>query len=46
LTAYASRGDREAAMTAGFQAHISKPFDPSDVADVVARLGRDAHARP
>jgi CheY-like chemotaxis protein len=45
LTAYASDGDRDAAMSAGFQAHISKPFDPRDVASVVARLGRDTPTR-
>jgi CheY-like chemotaxis protein len=45
LTAYASDGDRDAAMSAGFQAHVSKPFDPREVASLVARLGRGAPTR-
>jgi CheY-like chemotaxis protein len=28
ITAYASEKDRDAALAAGFQAHIAKPFDP------------------
>jgi signal transduction histidine kinase len=39
ITAYASDHDREEAMTAGFQAHIAKPFDPGELAALVAHLG-------
>ena len=35
LTAYASPADREAALAAGFQAHLAKPFEPSELAAVV-----------
>lgn len=41
LTAYASPGDRLAALAAGYQAHVSKPYEPSDVVTIVERL---AHA--
>ena len=39
VTAYASVKDGLAAEAAGFQAHIAKPFEPSDVASLVALLG-------
>jgi signal transduction histidine kinase/ActR/RegA family two-component response regulator len=38
VTAYASQNDRTAAETAGYQAHIAKPFEPSEVAALVAHL--------
>jgi CheY-like chemotaxis protein len=38
VTAYASQQDRIAAEAAGYQAHIAKPFEPADVAALVARL--------
>ena len=38
LTAYARKEDRERALKAGFQRHISKPADPSDVLLAVAEL--------
>ena len=41
LTAYASPADRLAALAAGYQAHVSKPYEPSEV---VALVGRLAHA--
>jgi len=41
LTAYASPGDRLAALAAGYQAHVSKPYEPSEVVALVERL---AHA--
>jgi signal transduction histidine kinase len=31
LTAYASEGDRERGLAAGFDAYITKPFDPEDL---------------
>jgi signal transduction histidine kinase/ActR/RegA family two-component response regulator len=42
LTAYASSADREAALAAGFQAHIAKPFEPEDVARLIHDLTRPA----
>jgi signal transduction histidine kinase/CheY-like chemotaxis protein len=45
ITAYASSQDRRAAEAAGFQAHVSKPFEPGDVARIVARLGRGTHSQ-
>ena len=44
ITAYASDADRLAAQTAGFQAHVAKPFEPSEVARLVAALGRTAQS--
>jgi signal transduction histidine kinase len=38
LTAYAREEDGERAFTAGFQAHITKPVDPDQLAAVVANL--------
>jgi signal transduction histidine kinase/CheY-like chemotaxis protein len=38
VTAYASQTDRLAIEAAGYQAHVAKPFEPSDVAALVARL--------
>jgi signal transduction histidine kinase/ActR/RegA family two-component response regulator len=40
LTAYASREDRFRALEAGFDAHISKPVDPAELAAVVSRLAK------
>jgi len=44
LTAYASPGDRLAALAAGYQAHVSKPYEPLEVAALVERLARGATA--
>jgi PAS domain S-box-containing protein len=38
LTAYARREDRERALAAGYQLHLSKPSNPSAVVHAVARL--------
>ncbi len=38
LTAYASAGDREQAMKAGFNSHLSKPVMPDSLVAEVARL--------
>jgi signal transduction histidine kinase len=38
LTAYARTVDGERAFTAGFQAHVTKPVDPDNLAAVVAEL--------
>ncbi|MGH9347906.1 MAG: ATP-binding response regulator, partial [Vicinamibacterales bacterium] len=45
LTAFASPGDRLAALAAGYQAHVSKPCEPSEVVAIVERLARRAAAR-
>ena len=45
LTAYAAPADRLAALAAGYQAHIAKPYEPSDIAAVVQRLAREAPTR-
>jgi CheY-like chemotaxis protein len=38
LTAYARADDRARAIAAGFQMHIAKPVDPSELGAAVARL--------
>ncbi len=38
LTAYASERDRDAALGAGFTAHVTKPFEPSQLARLIFRL--------
>lgn len=38
LTAYAGDGDKKAAITAGFQAHLPKPVAPDDIVDAVSEL--------
>jgi signal transduction histidine kinase len=38
LTAYTRNADRARALTAGFDAHVPKPLDPSELSAVVARL--------
>jgi CheY-like chemotaxis protein len=38
LTAYARAADRERALAAGFQHHLSKPFNPRALALAVAEL--------
>jgi CheY-like chemotaxis protein len=40
LTAYAGRENRLLALSAGFQVHVAKPVDPSELARVIARLAR------
>jgi CheY-like chemotaxis protein len=45
LTAYASPGDRLAALAAGYQAHVSKPYEPSEVVTLVERLAHGATTR-
>jgi len=39
ITAYASERDRGAAIDAGFQAHMAKPFDPDRLVSLVAQFG-------
>jgi PAS domain S-box-containing protein len=38
LTAYAGEGNEEQAISAGFQAHISKPIDPAQLITTIANL--------
>ncbi|BDA73338.1 hybrid sensor histidine kinase/response regulator [Calothrix sp. PCC 7716] len=38
LTAYASEANKEQAINAGFQMHIAKPFEPSDLIAAIAQL--------
>jgi len=38
LTAYATAMDRDTALSAGFQVHMSKPFDPDRLIAVIADL--------
>jgi signal transduction histidine kinase/ActR/RegA family two-component response regulator len=42
LTAYASPNDRLMALSAGYQAHVAKPYEPAEVAALVRRLSRGA----
>jgi CheY-like chemotaxis protein len=44
ITAYASVTDTLVAEAAGYQAHVAKPFEPSEVATLVALLGRTAQS--
>jgi CheY-like chemotaxis protein len=38
LTAYGSKEDRERALAAGFQTHVLKPIDPTELGAVIAEL--------
>jgi PAS domain S-box-containing protein len=40
LTAYATEADRERVLTAGFQAHVSKPIEPAALVSAVAGMFR------
>ncbi|HEY9671238.1 MAG TPA: response regulator [Waterburya sp.] len=40
LTAYARESDRMAALEAGFQVHLAKPFEPDKLVKLVAKLAR------
>jgi PAS domain S-box-containing protein len=42
LTGYAGKSDVEAALGAGFDAHIAKPVDPSALAEQIAQLVKRA----
>ncbi|HZT57270.1 MAG TPA: PAS domain S-box protein, partial [Pyrinomonadaceae bacterium] len=46
LTGYAGPRDAEAALEAGFDAHVPKPVDPSALAEQVAKLVKRGSARP
>ncbi len=38
LTAYAGEYDQKQAIAAGFQQHLSKPVDPTELVNTVVRL--------
>jgi PAS domain S-box-containing protein len=42
LTGWARAEDRDAALAAGFQAHVAKPVDPHQLVELLARLAREA----
>jgi CheY-like chemotaxis protein len=45
VTAYASENDRASTLASGYQAHVAKPFEPEELARIVASL-RGAQIRP
>ncbi|MFO0985272.1 MAG: ATP-binding protein [Planctomycetota bacterium] len=46
LTAFARAEDRERAMRAGYQAHITKPVDAAELIAVIATLAGQSGSRP
>ena len=46
LTAYAEEESRNKALQAGFQEHVSKPADPQDLLQSVARLAGRRRSPP
>jgi signal transduction histidine kinase/ActR/RegA family two-component response regulator len=42
LSAFAGPGDREQALSAGFQRHVAKPIDPGELITVLAEMLGDA----
>jgi two-component system, sensor histidine kinase and response regulator len=44
MTARAMKGDEEECLRAGMDAYLSKPFQPVDLARVLARLASNGHA--
>jgi PAS domain S-box-containing protein len=44
LTGYTTAADRRRALAAGFNMHLAKPIEPSELVAVVANLGRMANA--
>jgi PAS domain S-box-containing protein len=45
ITAYASSQDRERALAAGFDRHVSKPINPSAIVEAVRSMWSGANAR-
>lgn len=43
LTAYASKSDCQLAIEAGFQIHLSKPFEPNELINIVAKLAQSSN---
>jgi signal transduction histidine kinase/CheY-like chemotaxis protein len=46
LSALARADDRRRALTAGFQMHVAKPVDPSELVSTVERLAQPGQPRP
>jgi CheY-like chemotaxis protein len=46
LTAYARSEDRARAMRSGFEMHLAKPIDPSELIAAVASLARRRSSLP
>jgi signal transduction histidine kinase/ActR/RegA family two-component response regulator len=46
VTAHAKPNDRERALAAGFQAHVAKPVDPTELIRIVADLVNNNHLTP
>ena len=46
LTAYARAQDREQALGAGFQLHVSKPVDPAELVSAIDALARPPESAP
>ena len=44
LTAHARASDTERAYLAGFEAHVAKPVEPAELAQIIARLARSCPA--
>ena len=44
LTAYAGAGDRKRSLAAGFDGHLSKPTDPTVLAETILRVTRSRTA--
>jgi CheY-like chemotaxis protein len=42
VTGYARAEDKGAALAAGFQVHLAKAFEPTELVSAVAQLARDA----
>jgi CheY-like chemotaxis protein len=45
LTAFATEKDRQRALSAGFQIHLSKPVEPQALIDVIEKLVNGKHDR-
>ena len=45
LTAYARAEDRARAFRAGYQAHLAKPIEPTDLLTAIARIAQSAERR-
>jgi CheY-like chemotaxis protein len=46
LTGYAAQKDVDAALSAGFDAHLAKPFDPATLAATVDALLKRQQSEP
>ena len=45
LTAFATAIDRDTVLSAGFQVHMPKPFEPTELVHVVSKLAAEYGAR-